>query len=94
MPGRGTTDATSTFAGSGSVGLDMYSVPYLAPNTNDLVIPGTRVRAEETLSKCVENDISKCGLSDIDLHNRDAWRGGVRRCLVLPTPSIGTWTAI
>ena len=54
----------------------------------DLAIPGTRRkgRPRMTWSECVKKDVIKSGLSGVDPQNRDAWRAGVRRSLVLPTP--------
>ena len=41
-------------------------------------------------SKCVKDDVSKCGL---DLQDRYAWRASVPCSLVLQTPSNRTWSA-
>ena len=64
-------------------------------SVTDLTIPATSHpgRPRKTWSECVKNDVRKYGLSGIDPQDRDAWRAGVRRCLVLPTPSNGTRTA-
>ena len=61
-------------------------------SVTDLVIPGIRGRGRprKTWLECVRKDVSECGLSGIDPQDRVAWRAGVRRCLVLPTPSNGT----
>ena len=45
-----------------------------------------RGRPRKTWLECVKNDIKKFGLTGTDMHDREAWRAGVRRCLVLPTP--------
>ena len=54
----------------------------------DLAIPGTRPkgRPRKTWYECVKNDLEKYGLSGVDPQDREAWRTGVRRSLVLPTP--------
>ena len=60
-----------------------------------LTIPSNRGRGRprKTWHECVKNDIRKYGLSGINPQDRDAWRAGVRRCLVQPTPLNGTRTA-
>ena len=37
-------------------------------------------RPRKTWAMCVKDDVSKCGLSSIDMLDRDAWRNGVRQC--------------
>ena len=60
-----------------------------------MAIPGNRGsgRPKKTWSECVRDDIRVCKLSNINPLDRDAWRAGVRRCQVLPTPETGTTAA-
>ena len=55
----------------------------------DFSIIGTRGRRRlgKTWSEFMKDDVREYGLPGIDLQDRDAWRVGVRRCLLLPTPS-------
>ena len=61
----------------------------------DFSIPGVRGRGRprKTWRECVRRDEEECGLSCADPQDRVAWRAGVRRGLVLPTPSNGTGAA-
>ena len=63
-------------------------------SVTDLAIPGTRGRGKpgKIWSECVKNDVRESDPSGIDPQDRDARKDGVRRCLVLPTPSNGTRT--
>ena len=56
--------------------------------TSELPLPGRRGpgRPRKTWKECVKADIVKANLSEVDPSDRDAWRAGVRRSLVLPTP--------
>ena len=57
-----------------------------------LPLPRGKGRPRKTWSERVKTDISECGLAGIDSQDRDAWRAGVQRSLVLPTPLDGTQT--
>ena len=61
----------------------------------DFSIPGVRGRGRprKTWRECVRKDEEECGLSGADPQDRVAWRAGVRRGLVLLTPSNGTGAA-
>ena len=50
-------------------------------------------RPRKTWLDCVEEDIGACGLPGVEPLVREAWRAGVRQCLVLPTPATGTTAA-
>ena len=54
----------------------------------DVAVPGTRGagRPRKTWRQCVKDDRRACGLDRTNPLDRDAWRAGVRRSLVLPTP--------
>ena len=43
----------------------------------------------KTWAACVKNDIKMCNLASVDTQDRDAWRAGVRRSRLLPTPVTG-----
>ena len=57
----------------------------------DMPIPGRKRRGgqHKTWAACVKSDIVKCNLSSVDTRDRVAWRAGVRRSRLLPTPVSG-----
>ena len=60
--------------------------------TSELSLPDRRGpgRPRKTWKECVKADMAKVNLSTVDPGDRDAWRAGVRRSLVLPTPQSGS----
>ena len=60
--------------------------------TSELSLPDRRGpgRPRKTWKECVKADMAKVNLSAVDPGDRDAWRAGVRRSLVLPTPQSGS----
>ena len=57
----------------------------------DMPIPGGKRRGgqRKTWAACVKSDIEKCNLSSVDTQDRVAWRAGVQRSRLLPTPVTG-----
>ena len=85
-----------SFAVSDSDGMAIYIYIYIYTHRamsciksyTQCPIPGTRKqgRPRKSWSKCVKSDVNNCGLSGIDLQDRDAWRAGVQHSLVLLIP--------
>lgn len=61
-------------------------------STFSMTIPGSRGRGrpKKTWFECIRTDQSACGLSSANPLDRAAWRAGVRRSQVSPTPVSGT----
>ena len=57
----------------------------------NLPIPGGRSCGgqRKTWAACVKNDLDSCNLTSVDTQDRVAWRAGVRRSRLLPTPVPG-----
>ncbi|CAH1266837.1 RANGAP1 [Branchiostoma lanceolatum] len=65
-------------------------------NQSPLKLPGNRGRGRPKKSwiECVKKDIKECGLTNVDLLDRVAWKRCVKTGRLLPTPASGNPAAV